>query len=69
MKVKTYVGNTILVAWAIFCIWGGVIVVSTYGEIIQNNGGNFPLFIIIWLLILFAGRFGLEWLINKMWRE
>jgi hypothetical protein len=64
---KNYVGNSILIVWFLFCLWAGTTIVMTYGETMHNIGFNLPAFMLIWILVIFSGRFALEWLINKLW--
>lgn len=63
---KKFFGNSVLAGWFIFSLWAGVMIVKTYGEVL---GSLFPLCIMLWILIIFQGRFAIEWLINKLWRS
>ena len=61
---KKYFGNTALVVWLLFSIWVGVNILQSYGESIGAGGVAYT---IAWVLVIFAGRFAIEWLINKLW--
>lgn len=63
---KKYFGNTVLVLWLIFGLWAGMEVLQTYGEVL---GSLFPLMLMVWVLIIFNGRFLIEAIINKLWVE
>lgn len=69
--IKTYVGNTCLVVWLLFCLWVGVIIVDSQGVWLDWLTGNglFTGFILLWVLVLFLGRFSIEWVVNKLWPE
>lgn len=64
---KNYFGNSVLIAWLIFGLWAGTKIVMTYGETMHNIGFNLPAFMILWVLVIFLGRFSIEWVINKLW--
>jgi len=66
---KKYFGNSVLAAWLVFSLWAGMEIVLTYGEIMHNSGFNLPAFMMLWLLVIFLGRFVIEWVINKLWRN
>jgi len=66
---KKYFGNSVLIAWLVFSIWAGMEIVLTYGEIMNNVGFNLPAFMMLWLLVIFLGRFVIEWVITKLWRN
>jgi len=63
---KKYFGNSVLITWLLFCLWAGVITVETQGDWLASNG-LFTGFILLWVLVLFLGRFAFEWVINKLW--
>lgn len=65
---KKYVGNSVLAAWLIFGLWVGTEIVLTYGETMHNIGFNLPAYMIAWIVVIFLGRFAIEWVINKLWR-
>lgn len=61
---KKYVGNSVLVAWFIFGMWAGMEVFQSYGAVL---GSLFPAYLMVWVLVIFQGRFAIEWVINKLW--
>ena len=67
MNIKSLVGSAILVMWLLFCLWAGTTVVMTYGEAMFLTGINLPAFMLLWVLVIFLGRFSIVWLIDKLW--
>ena len=63
---KENFGSFVLIAWIIFGLWAGEQILETYGESISFL---FPLYMIAWISVIFFGRFAIEWIINKLWKE
>ena len=66
---KKYFGNSVLVAWLIFGLWAGMEILELYGQTMYNIGFPFVAYMIAWILVIFFGRFAIEWVINKLWRS
>jgi hypothetical protein len=69
MNIKSLVGSAILVMWLLFCLWAGTTLVIEYGEAMFLTGINLPAFMLLWVLVIFLGRFAIVWLIDKLWRS
>ncbi len=64
---KKYFGNSALIAWLIFCLWAGMEILELYGQTMYNIGFPFVAYMIAWMVVIFFGRYAIEWVINKLW--
>jgi len=62
MTRKQIIGNTILVLWSLSMIAGAVLI---FPHVVPDL---FLVFIMIWVGIIFIGRYAIEQFINYVWR-
>lgn len=61
---KVNFGNFVLGLWLVFGIYAGMLILESNGELI---GSLFSLYMVVWVSVVFFGRFAIEWIINKLW--
>ncbi len=65
---KVFFGNSILIIWFLFGLWAGTELVVQYGERMFSAYFSLPAYLIVWVLVIFLGRFYIEKVINKLWK-
>jgi hypothetical protein len=65
VNTKEITGSLILIVYLILGLWAGMEVLQSYGDAL---GSLFPAYLMVWVLVLFSGRFAIVWLLNKLWR-